>query len=55
MSLNPMKYLKEVTLLYREIVRGFHNATADDLMQAYKSLFYELATKDLLKGKLRMI
>jgi hypothetical protein len=36
-------------------VRGFKNATADDLLQAYKSLFYELATKDIIKGKLRMI
>ena len=31
------------------------NATADDLLKLYKSLFYELAAKDLLKGKLRMI
>lgn len=55
MSLNPMKYLKEVTLLYREIVRGFKNATADDLLIAYRSLFYELARKNLIAGKLRMV
>lgn len=50
-----MKYLKEVTLLYREIVRGFKNATADDLLIAYRSLFYELAKKNRLVGKVRMI
>ena len=55
MSISPMKYLKEVTLVYREIVSKGHNTTADDLLLVYNSLFYLLATEDQLKGKLRMV